>query len=298
MIAALLVGPSSGLGAAVRVAGTVTEILRGAVGEPRTMVADSAAGNIELATRAVESDVDVLVVLGGDGLAHAAIQACAGTDTALAVIPAGTGNDLARALGMPAHSVAAARLVAAELRAGRLDRVDLGRIAGGAWFGTVLCAGFDAKVNERANRMRWPRGAHRYDLAILAEFARFTSAPLELRTPERTLDLPATMVAVGNSGYYGGGIPICPDAVLDDGLLDVTVVGATRRADLLRVLPGLRHGRHLRHPAVRTLRAKSITLGGDNDWIGYADGERQGSLPLTVTCVPGALRVVRRGVAG
>lgn len=102
------------------------------------------------------------------------------------------------------------------------------------------------------------------------------------------------MVAVGNSVSYGGGIPICPHAVLDDGLLDVTIVGATRRADLLRVLPGLRHGRQLRHPAVSTLRTRSITLGGHNDWVGYADGERQGPLPLTVTCVPGALRVVRR----
>ncbi|HKN95918.1 MAG TPA: sphingosine kinase, partial [Pseudonocardiaceae bacterium] len=91
---------------------------------------------------------------------------------------------------------------------------------------------------------------------------------------------------------YGGGIPICPDAVGDDGLLDITVVGATSRRDLVAVLPRLRTGRHLDHPAVTTLRARSVHLAGRNKWVAYADGERQARLPLTVRCVPSALSVV------
>jgi diacylglycerol kinase (ATP) len=93
--------------------------------------------------------------------------------------------------------------------------------------------------------------------------------------------------------FYGGGIPICPAAAADDGLFDVTVVGATHRRDLLAILPRLRSGRHLDHPAVRTLRARSVHLAGDNHWTAYADGECQARLPLSVRCVPSALTVVR-----
>lgn len=292
MNAALLVSPSGGDGAGIRVAGTVAELIRDAVGSLRTLTAESAAGSARLAADAVAAGADLLVVLGGDGLAHLGIQACAGTSTALGVIPAGTGNDLARSLGMPADPVAAATELAKSLVAGGRRAVDLGKIAGGAWFGTVLCAGFDAAVNARANAMRWPRGPHRYDLAILAELAAFRTRPVRIGTAEGAISLDAAMVAVGNTPTYGGGIPICPDAVCDDGQLDVTVVGGIRRAELLRMLPTLRTGRHVRHPAVRTLRARSVRLSGGSGWRAYADGEPQARLPITVNCVPAALTVV------
>jgi diacylglycerol kinase (ATP) len=256
------------------------------------LVADSPAACRTLARQAVDSGVDVLVPLGGDGLAHLALQSCAGSATALAVVPAGTGNDLARALGLPADPLAAAEVVATGCAAGRLRSMDLGRVAGGSWFGTVLCAGFDSAVNERANRMRWPRGRRRYDLAILAELARLRPAPLVVETDTEVLRLSATMVAVGNLPYYGGGIPICPAATAGDGLLDVTVVGATSRRDLLTVLPRLRGGSHLAHPAVTSLRARTVRLGGRSGWTAYADGEPQARLPLTVHCVRNAVSVI------
>jgi diacylglycerol kinase (ATP) len=287
--AALLVGRSD---AAARVAGTVASRLRGGVCSLRTLVADNAAGSVALAAEAVAEGVDLLVVLGGDGLVHLAVQACAGTNTALGVIPAGTGNDLARELGMPVNPVLAADALATALAAGRTRRIDLGRVDGGSWFATVLCAGFDAGVAARANAMHWPRGARRYDLAILAELAAFTSSELRLYTDTFAVELTATMVAVGNTRCYGGGIPICPDAELGDGLLDVTVVGACRRSDLLRMLPRLRTGRHVDHPAVRTMRGRCVRMVGDSDWHAYADGEPQRSLPLSITCVPGVLTVV------
>jgi diacylglycerol kinase (ATP) len=292
VIAGLLVSPSAGMGAAARVAGRVAATLRGAVDRLDTMVADSAEGSAALARRAVDSGVDVLVALGGDGLAHLAVQACAGSTTALAVVPAGTGNDLARALDVPADPLTAAVVVADALRLGRFRPLDLGRVSGGSWFATVLCAGFDSAVNERANQLRWPRGPRRYDLAILSELSRLRPHPLVVETDTETINLDATMVAVGNLPYYGGGIPICPGATADDGLLDITVVGATSRRDLLAVLPRLRTGRHLDHPAVTSLRARSVHLGGRNQWVAYADGERQARLPLTIRAAPAAVSVV------
>jgi diacylglycerol kinase (ATP) len=165
----------------------------------------------------------------------------------------------------------------------------------GDLFATVLCAGFDSAVSERVNRMAWPRGPRRYDLAILAELATLRCGHLVVTTGSQRLELDATLVAVGNTAYYGGGVPICPRADAGDGVLDLTVVGRTRRRDLLRILPRLRGGTHIDHPAVRTVRASSVTLAGDNEWIGYADGERMGRLPLAVRCVPGMLTVVPPG---
>ncbi|HJP78097.1 MAG TPA: YegS/Rv2252/BmrU family lipid kinase [Pseudonocardiaceae bacterium] len=292
MIAALLVSPAAGRGVAARIAGTVAQRLRDSVDRLDTLVADSAAGSAALAKDAVAAGVDVLVVLGGDGLAHTAVQACAGSPTALAVIPAGTGNDLARALAAPADPLAATLLTADALRFGRTRRIDLGRVAGGSWFATVLCAGFDSAVSERVNTLRWPNGPRRYDVAIVTELTRLKSKPLVVETDDTTLRLDATMVSVGNSRFYGGGIPICPDAELDDGLFDVTVVGATHRRDLLRILPRLRTGRHIEHPSVTTLRARSVRLSGLNHWVAYADGERQARLPLTIRCEPAALTVL------
>ncbi|HWE90300.1 MAG TPA: diacylglycerol kinase family protein [Pseudonocardiaceae bacterium] len=287
--AALLVHPG-----AARVAGSVAACLRTGVDRLDTFVADSAAGSRALAARAVNSGAEALITLGGDGLAHLAVQACAGTGTALAVVPAGTGNDLAHALGLPADPLLAARVVADALRANESSKLDLGRIAGGAWFSTVLCAGFDAAVNARANRLRWPRGPRRYELAIMIELARLRPAPLVVEADDTTLRLDATLVAVGNTRYYGGGVPVCPDAMADDGWLDLTVVAAASRLDLLRMLPTLRTGAHTRHPAVTTLRARSIRLSGQGGWFCYADGDRQARLPVTITCVPEALRVISR----
>ncbi|MEU6641658.1 YegS/Rv2252/BmrU family lipid kinase [Saccharomonospora sp. NPDC046836] len=280
--AALAVHPGSGRGAAARIAGTVAPLLREHV--DRLDILATAL------TRSQVAGVDVLVVLGGDGAVHQAVQCCAGSGVALGVVPAGTGNDFARALGVPADSRAAVDAIVAALRDNRRRRIDLGR-AGDTWFGTVLCAGFDAAVNERANRLRWPTGPRRYDLAILAELAAFRARPLTVDTEGGRVELAATLVAIGNTGYYGGGVPICPGAEPDDGMLDVTIVGRVSRWELLRMLPNLRRGRHLDHPAVTTLRARDVRLSG-NDWPVYADGEPLGVIPMEITCVSGALTVL------
>jgi diacylglycerol kinase (ATP) len=255
-------------------------------------VPESAAETDAVLRRLVDAGTESVVVLGGDGAAHAAVQACAETETALAIVPAGTGNDLARALGLPKDPIEAAAVVAQGLRDNARKRLDLGKVEGGGWFATVLCAGFDSAVNERVNQMSWPRGPRRYDIAIVAELAALKQARLVVRTESETLELAANSVAIGNTPFYGGGIPVCPKADPADGTLDITIVGKASRRDLLRILPSLRTGAHTEHPAVRTLRAKSVSLAADGGWIGYADGERIGPLPLDIRCVPGAISVI------
>lgn len=292
MRATLIVNPHSGCGTAARVAGTVARTLRAAVpGLVATVTAD-AADTSRMAALAAQRGDDVLAVLGGDGTARLAAQAVAGTATALAVLPSGTGNDLAAALSIPVDPVDAARHVAEALSSGQRRRIDLGRVKGGMCFTTVLCTGFDAAVSARANAMRWPVGPRRYDLAVLAELAALTPRPVRVRAGGTEVELDAILVAVGNGSSYGGGLRICPDATLADGLLDVIAIAAASRRRLLRVFPSLRAGAHVHEPEATVLRGATVHIDGDPNWPVYADGEPQGTLPVIVHCEPGALTVV------
>ncbi len=145
---------------------------------------------------AVAGTCDAVVVLGGDGMVHLALQALALGDTPLGIVAAGTGNDVLDVLGLPTDPMAAADAVLAALDAGSVRRVDLGRTDTGRWWATVLCAGFDSAVNERANRWRWPRGPRRYDLAIAAELAAPGPPPVRARTRRH---------AAGRPGHPGRG---------------------------------------------------------------------------------------------
>ncbi|MBK0866964.1 MAG: YegS/Rv2252/BmrU family lipid kinase [Saccharopolyspora sp.] len=287
----VLINPASGRGRAAGVAAEVVRRFR-AVSAVRVAIARTAEDFAASAGDAVAGEADVLAVVGGDGAMHAAVQACVGTRTALAVIPVGTGNDLARALGLPADPLAATRVAAGALQDGQRRVLDLGRVVGGNRFATVLCAGFDAQVNARVNRSKLPIGRARYDFAILRELTRLRAMPLRVEADNTVLDLAATCVAIGNTTSYGGGVPICPRADPSDGTFDITVVGEVGREDFLKIMPTMRSGGHVQHPAVRTLRARSVRLSGSNGWVAFADGEPQVRLPVSVRCEPGALRVL------
>ncbi|GHA79652.1 diacylglycerol kinase [Streptomyces termitum] len=292
----LFVNPTAGRGRGARAARPAADALREAGHRVRTVLGLDAADALRRAREAVDAGTGALVAVGGDGLVSLALQAVAGTPTPLGVVAVGTGNDFARTLGLPVRApAAAARLTAALLKGDGPRTVDLGRVTtptGPRWYGTVLASGFDSRVNDRGNRMRLPAGRFKYDLAILAELAAFKAVPYRLVLDGgRTVETPATLVAVGNGTSYGGGMRICADARPDDGLLDVTVVGDVDRATLLKVFPRVYRGTHLDHPAVTTHRVRSVTLDAPAT-TGYADGEPLGPLPLTVECVPGALRVL------
>ncbi|WP_405006945.1 diacylglycerol kinase [Kitasatospora purpeofusca] len=290
----LLTNPAAAAGHAEPAAHRATARLRalGITVDPRA--GGSAAESLALAREAVASpSCDALVVVGGDGMINLALQAVAGTATPLGVIPAGTGNDHARAHGLPRDTPEAA---ADTVAAGRTRTVDLGRVTAAdgttRWFGSVLASGFDSLVSDRTNRLRWPRGRMRYNLAIAVEFANLRPLPFRITLADGTrIDRDLTLAAVGNTSSYGGGMLICPDADPADGLLDVTLVDAMPRRRIARFFPTLLKGTHTARPEVTTHRTTSLRL--DSPGItAYADGEFMAALPVEVTVVPAALRLL------
>lgn len=233
--------------------------------------------------------LDVLAVVGGDGMAHLGVNVLAGSGTPLAVVAAGTGNDIARALDLPLHDAEGS---ARTIDAAYSQAVDAARLVGEPrWFAGVLGAGFDTLVNERANSMRWPRGAGRYPVAIARELPFFRPVDYRLEVDGVVHRTEAMLVAVANVASYGGGMRVCPDARADDGVLDVLVLHRVSRLEFLRVFPRVYRGSHVDHPAVEILRGVRVGLRA-RGIVGYADGERWQPLPLTVEAVPGALRVL------
>ncbi|MFD3501084.1 diacylglycerol kinase [Streptomyces sp. NPDC058678] len=288
----LFVNPTAGRGRGAHAAQPAASAVRAAGFSVRTVVGANAEHALTRARAAVADGTGALIAVGGDGMANLALQAVAGTRTPLGLVAVGTGNDFARALGLPVRDPAAAgRLIADALKGARIRDVDLGR-ADGRWFGTVLASGFDSRVNDRGNRMRWPTGRLKYDLAMLAELAAFRPCPYRITLDDGGVrEVEATLVAVGNGSSYGGGMRICPGADLTDGLFDVTVVGDCSRTTLLRVFPTVYRGRHVDHPKVTVLRAAKVEIAAQGI-TGYADGEPLGPLPLTARCMPAAVRIV------
>jgi diacylglycerol kinase (ATP) len=247
-----------------------------------------------LLDEAVDHGTDALVIAGGDGVISMALQALARSAIPLGIVPAGTGNDHAREFGLPTGNPEAAADVVCD---GWVETADLGRIRGGdgtqKWFGTVMAAGFDSLVSDRANRMRWPHGRMRYNLAMLAELSQLRLLPFRLVLDggeEIVADL--TMAAFGNARSYGGGMLICPNADHSDGQLDITMVHSDSRTRLVRLLPTVFKGTHIELDAVTTARAKTVAV--DCPGINaYADGEFACALPVEVSAVSGALKILR-----
>jgi diacylglycerol kinase (ATP) len=237
---------------------------------------------------------DALVVVGGDGMVSLAVNATAGTGIPFGIIPSGTGNDMARGLGIPLDSLDDALAVLRTALSAGARTIDAGRVhhtGGSTWFGGVLSAGFDALVNERANRMKRPRGASRYVIALLAELVTLRARSYDLTVDGKQFTVSASLIAVANNRSLGGGMTVTPDAVLDDGLLDLFRVGALSRVRFLRLFPKVFSGSHTGLDIVDISRVSRVRIDAD-DVIAYADGERVGPLPVEVEVVPGALRIL------
>ena len=234
--------------------------------------ADEAA---DLARGCVADGVEALVLCGGDGLVHLGVQAVAGTGVPLGLIPSGTGNDVARYLDLPRTDPVAA---ADRIIASRRRTIDLAR-SGDRYFVTVLAAGFDAIVNERANAMTWPRGQMRYNLATLAELRTFRPIPYVLQLDDgsgpETIEHEAMLVAVGNGPSFGGGLRITEGALLDDGLLDVVMITRMSKPKLVRSYPRLFTGKIDGVAEYVHRRVRSVTVAAPGI-VSYADGERFG----------------------
>jgi diacylglycerol kinase (ATP) len=287
----MLTNPASGHGSAPHAAERAAARFTARGVDVVTIAGRDADHARRLVEGALDHDMDALVVVGGDGVVSLALQVLAGTDVPLGIIPAGTGNDHAREFGIPTKDPEAAADVVVD---GVTEVVDLGRIRGAdgtdKWFGTVLAAGFDSLVTDRTNRMRWPHGRMRYNLAVLAELSKLRLLPFRLTLDGREVQTMLTLAAVGNTRSYGGGMLICPNADPRDGLLDVTMIATESRTRLIRLFPTVFKGTHVELDEVTTERVR--TIGIDCPGINaYADGEYVCPLPVEVSAVPGALRI-------
>ena len=287
-----LVNPTSGKGRGAAIGAQVASRLV-ADGHHVIDLSDVTAATARARAQAgIVSGLDVLAVTGGDGMVNLGVNLCAGTETALAIVAAGTGNDIARALHLPVHDPsAAARVIAG----GTVRTIDAGRHTDedgvAHWFAGVLGAGFDSVVNERANTWGWPRGRTRYNLAIARELPLFRPIPYVIEVDGVRHSTQAMLVAVANGPSYGGGMKVCPDASIEDGQFDILVVHQISTVEFLKVFPKVFSGTHVGHPAVEILRGRQVRLEAAGI-VSYADGERFVPLPMSVQSVPAALRVL------
>jgi diacylglycerol kinase (ATP) len=280
---AVVINPIAGGGRGARLGIQAVEQLRKAGSLGTVINLGSAEETLAETRRVVSQGCDGVLAVGGDGLVHLAIQALAQTNVGLGVIPAGTGNDFARALSLPLNSP---ELIVERVLSTEPQPVDLG-LANQHFFGAILSTGFDSMVNERANAMRWPRGPMRYNLAIVRELPVFKPRAYRFTIDGETFNTEAMLVAVANGASYGGGMKICPQAELNDGWLDVLILKPLSKVAFLRVFPKVYAGTHVTHPAVVIRRARSVEI--EADAIAYADGEREGTLPIRVTVAEDAL---------
>jgi YegS/Rv2252/BmrU family lipid kinase len=282
----LIVNPHAGGGRAMRLLPGVEAALRGMGRAFRVEPTVSMEHARELARDARDAG-EIVAAMGGDGITGAVAGELRDGAGLLAILPGGRGNDFARKLGIPADPVQACELLAS----GAERRVDLAEAAGVAYLG-ILSAGIDSDVNEIANTTRLPLGSNVYVYGVLRAIARWKRAGWSVSVDGERLAFDGYSVAVSNSGVFGGGMHLVPDAAVDDGLLDVLVIRDQSRLAYLRGLPRVFKGTHLQDPAVTLVRGREITFSADRPFTAYADGDPVAALPLTVRVLPGALRVV------
>lgn len=237
---------------------------------------------------------DGVIVCGGDGTVSAVAGVAAECDGVIGVVPTGAGNDFARHLGVGSRRPLDALAL---LERGRVARCDLGRAtaADGAtqWFTTVANTGFDSEANRWANGVRWATGTPLYVAAVLRTVVTYRPVPLRVTVDGDVLEGPTWLAAVGNGRFYAGGMMIVPGAEVDDGLLDVCVIGAISRLTFVARFPQVFRGTHTAVPGVVTRRGAVVELdAGGGSLELWAAGERVGALPARVEAVAGAVRVL------
>jgi YegS/Rv2252/BmrU family lipid kinase len=282
----LIVNPHAGAGRALRLLPGVEAALR-AQGRPFHVERTTSMEHARELARGARDARELVAAMGGDGLTGAVAGELRDGAGVLAVLPGGRGNDFARKLGIPHDPVAACELLAT----GAEKRVDLAEAAGVIYLG-ILSAGIDSDVNRIANETRLKLGTLVYVYGLLRSIARWREARWELTIDGERRVFAGYSVAVANSGVFGGGMYLAPEASLEDGMLDVvTIAGQSKRA-YLRGLPRVFRGAHLADPAVDVVQGREITFAADRPFTSYADGDPVAALPVTVRVLPGSLRVV------
>jgi YegS/Rv2252/BmrU family lipid kinase len=282
----LIVNPSAGGGRAARLLPGVERALRGHGLAYRVKRTASLPHARALARAALERG-EVAAAMGGDGLLGAVAGELRSTDGVLGVLPGGRGNDFARKLGIGSDPAAACAVLAG----GREARVDVAEVGGRPYLG-IASAGFDSDVQEIANATRLPLGRLVYLYATLRALRAWRPARWDVVVDGEAHAFRGYSVAVANSGVYGGGMYLVPQAALDDGLLDVVLLGDKPRARFLVTLPRVFRGTHVDDPQLVLLRGREVAFAADRPFVAFADGDPAAPLPVTVRVAHRALRVL------
>ncbi|MBW3570923.1 MAG: diacylglycerol kinase family lipid kinase [Gemmatimonadetes bacterium] len=291
----VVLNPAAGRGAAVRVRGTIEREMARA-GAAFAIVETARRGHAaQLAEAAALDGWPAVVAVGGDGTVHEVVNglmraANGGQSVPLGIVGVGSGNDFARLVGVPEDPAwAVRRMTEAEPRA-----VDVGRV-GDEWFTNGVGIGLDARVAIQVDRRRRFRGLATYLHALAAVLRVFRPPHMTVEVDgQRVADGPMTLVTVGNGGRHGGGFWICPDARIDDGVLDVCACEGLGTLGILRFLPRVMRGTHTGASCVRMLRGTRVRVTSPDPLPVHADGEiiAEDARELNVELHPGRLRVL------
>ena len=283
---ALVINPVSGQGKGATV-GTYVAGYLNQKKTPFTIITGNSATSLSNHLRVFidkNPQCEGVIAVGGDGLMHIIIQLVVPSQIPFTIIPAGTGNDFVRTLGWSLDSF---DVQLSAVISSKPSPIDLG-LVDGEWFGAILSSGFDSVVNEKANSMQWPKGPMKYNAAIALELPRFKPRHYEITLDDRTISTDAMLIAVSNGRSYGGGMLVCPNANINDGLFDVMVLHPISTLEFMKVFPQVFAGTHISHPAVEIVRSKYVSI--ESEAVAYADGERIGQLPVAAECIHNAIQ--------
>ncbi len=287
----VVANPAAGRGKAGKVIGKVTTGLHRLRVAHEIRVSESASDLERIARTAAEDGARIVAALGGDGTASLAANGILGTGAALAVLPSGTGDDFARAIG--AGKLARAIELLANPKTLDLDVVEVTTGATTRHFVNIAGAGFDSEVNETANAMTFKLGgAGTYVAALLKTLSKFSPASYAIQVDQERLELDAMLAIVGSGVSYGGGMRVLPDALMNDGILNVCIVEALSKPAFLRAFPRVFRGSHTSHPKVLMLTGERVQMEANRRMLVYADGELVGPLPAIFQVLRAALPVV------
>ncbi|MGN6415131.1 diacylglycerol/lipid kinase family protein [Flexivirga sp.] len=282
----VIANPLSGGGRAVHIARDVAANLGDAGGTVRITFSPG----IEVAESLIRDTAaagEICVLVGGDGMVSSMAGPLHKYDLVAAIVPGGRGNDFARQLAIPENIHDATRLAVGGVET-KVDAIEAeGRVVVGSVY-----AGVDARVSELVNAGagRLPSAAQ-YQLASVRGLLQFSPRHYRVQVDDETFDYRGFTAIAANSGYYGKGMHIAPDADVRDGLLDVVMVGAGNRLKFVRSLPQLYRGTHVRNPEVSVVRGRTVRIEAEGVEA-YADGDPLASAPVTARVLPGALRLL------
>jgi diacylglycerol kinase (ATP) len=287
-----VVNPTAGHGRAGKIWKKI-ESLVASLGEYGVKFTERPRHGEELARQAVADGYDRVVSMGGDGTLNEVGNGLVGTGAALAVVPVGTGNDWVRTVGIPRDPEAAIRIAFG----GRVVKSDVGLAVGHRHFFNIAGIGFDAEVSRRVNDygpvLKAVGGTLPSLLGIVGTLFRFPGNRVTVALDEKAMQIDRMLLmAVGITKYYGGGMKILPDAIMDDGLFEIAWGHSMGKMELMSLVGKIYKGGHVGHPKVSFTRASRVVASSDGPVAFHLDGDVAGNLPVTFETLPGALDVV------